>query len=252
MGKIGEIGRLSDTTKKWGVFLHLKYKGIREMKEIRLLALLLVATLFVQNAAAGYFLPYSSHYQGRSNFDTGGVTGFIDFAVYDTQAYGGQYDEWTSSGFDAPGSGQYIYAYQIFFDVGENAITSFSIMHTDTDTPLNIASNNMNTQNPYGNYQLITEGVEPTDWGIGSAGTTAWWKFFNNDLLSGEYSWFLIFSSDKDWTVGKYEMQTADGFPVPVTSNPEPATVVLLGLGCTILFVKRRNSVRPHRTGSYN
>jgi hypothetical protein len=220
------------------------------MKEFRLLILLLVVTLFAQNAAAGLFLPYSSHYQGRSNFDFAGVTGFIDFAVYDTQAYGGQYDEWTSAGFDAPGSGQFIYAYQIFFDVGDDAITSFSIMHTDTSTPLNIASNNMNTQNPWGLSPLITEGVEPTEWGIGSAGTTAWWKFFNNDLLSGEYSWFLIFSSDNDWTVGQYEMQTADGFPV--TSNPEPATVVLLGLGSTILFAKRRNSVRRHRAGSHN
>jgi hypothetical protein len=247
IGKIGEMGKLSETTEKWGVFLHFKDKGIREMKEIRLLILFLVITLFVQNATAGLILPYSSHYQGRSYFDNTGVTGFIDFAVYDTK---GLYNEW--AGFASPGSGQYIYAYQIFVDVGVDAITSFSIMHTDTNKPLNIVADNMNTQNPWENSQLITEGVEPTNWGIGSSGTTAWWQFFTNDLLSGEYSWFLVFSSDKDWTVGKYEMQTAGGFPI--APNPEPATVVLLGLGCTILFAKRRNSAgtKSHRAPLHN
>jgi len=213
------------------------------MKRIKLLSLLFVATLFVQNAAAT-ILPYSSHYQGSSYFNNAGVTGHVDFAVYDTLGTSG--DEWTGAGFTAPGTGQYIYAYQIFNDAGSSAaIEFFTIMGIDDPpTPHHLAGiATMDSQNPWENYPLITEGVAPTNSfpNTNLAETRATWEFAGGILVADEYSWFLIFSSANDWTEGRYDMSPpADIVPIP---NPEPCTLALLGLGGTILFAKRKNSV---------
>jgi hypothetical protein len=220
------------------------------MREIRLLALLLVATLFVQNVAAG-LLPYSTHYQGRSYFDDpdAGVTGWVDFAVYDT--LGSYEDEWGGAGFDAPGDGRYIYAYQIFSDDGStDAIELFTIMGIDDHQLSGIDT--ITSQDPWEGYSLITEGVEPTDADFSPDETRGTWKFSDGLLIAGEYSWFLILSSANDWVEGEYLIQTASGFPVPPGINPEPCTLALLGLGSVILFVKRRNSVKSHRVRSHN
>src|SRR4030042_2068698 len=177
-----------------------------EMKKIRVLSLLLVVALFVQNASA-VILPYSSHYQGRSNFNFDGVTGHVDFAVYDTEGSSG--DEWAGAGFTAPGSGQYIYAYQIFNNVDSaGAVEFFSIMGID-DHVLN-GIHTMNTQNPWENYPLITEGVAPTNSfpNTNLEETRATWEFAGGILVADEYSWFLVFSSAIAWTVGRYDISS--------------------------------------------
>jgi hypothetical protein len=212
------------------------------MKEIRLLSLLVVATLFVQNAAAT-LLPYSSHYQGRSYFSSADATGYVDFAVYDTHRPLG--DEWTGAGFAAPGGGQYVYAYQIFNNAGSaKSIGSFTIMGiNDPPTEHNLVGiNTINNQDPWEFQPFMAGGIEPSEWDFSA--TRATWKFWgltDATLVAGEYSWFLIFSSTNDWVRGKYEMQPEGGFPI--TGNPEPCTLALLGLGSAILFAKRKNSV---------
>jgi len=207
-------------------------------RKIKLLSVLLVATLFMQNADAT-LLPYSSHYQGRSYFDNAGVTGQVDFAVYDTLGPHG--NEWTGAGFAAPGAGQYIYAYQIFNDTGStDAIEFFRIMGIDDPpTPQDlIGINTMNTQDPWEDYPLITAGVAPTDVDFSIDETNATWEFFGGILVAGEYSWFLVFSSANDWVEGKYLMQTAGG--LPISGNPEPSSIVLLGLGGVMTFIRAR------------
>jgi hypothetical protein len=222
------------------------------MKESRLLSLLFVATLFVQNAAAA-LLPYSSHYQGRSYFDdpVSGVTGWVDFAVYDTLGPNG--NEWTGAGFTAPGAGQYIYAYQVFNDTGSaDAIEFFTILGIDDPpTPHDlIGISTMDTQDPWEDYPLITEGIAPTEMNTNLSETRATWEFAGGILVANSYSWFLIFSSANDWVEGKYLMETAGGFPI--TSNPEPCTLALLSLGSAILFAKRRNSAQLYKARSHN
>jgi hypothetical protein len=223
------------------------------MKKIRLLSLLFVATLFVQNATATY-LPYSSHYQGRSYipFNVSGVTGYVDFAVYDTHRLLG--DEWTGAGFGLPGLGQYVYAYQIFNNVGSaKPIGSFTIMGIN-DPPIEhtlTGIDTINKQDPFPFQPFIAGRIEPSEWDFSQ--TRATWKFLDAlngaTLVAGGYSWFLIFSSDRDWTAGSYLMQPEGGFPI--TGNPEPCTLALLGLGSAILFAKRRNSVKLHRVRSH-
>jgi hypothetical protein len=222
------------------------------MKEIRFLSLLLVAALFVQNASAALLLPYSSHYQGRSYFNNNGMKGFVEFAVYNTE--GG--NEWDGSGFASPGSGQYIYAYQIFCDTDSSAIGSFTIMGSDPCNPHTLTGiNTMSSQNPWVDSQLLSEeGIEPTDMSANPTQTQATWEFWGDTgaiLIHDEYSWFLIFSSDHDWTVGRYDVTTSmdDGTgPIP---NPEPCTVALLGIGSAILYTKRRNFTKSYKVRSH-
>jgi hypothetical protein len=215
------------------------------MKRIRLLSLLFVSALFVQNAAAT-LLPYSSYYQGRDYFSGAGVSGYVDFAVYDTE---GLYrNEWAGANYTAPGDGRYIYAYQVFNDAtSTDAIVAFTIMGLGGIPHLLIGIDTMTSQNPWENYQLITEGVEPTDTAVNigdpnsSIPTQATWKFWGSSdalLVADEYSWFLIFSSDSPWVEGDYEVRTEGGSPI--TSNPEPATLALLGAGSAILLTKRK------------
>ncbi len=220
------------------------------MKEFRLLSLLLVAALFVQNATAT-MLPYSSHYQGRSYFDdpVSGVAGYVDFAVYDTLGPNG--NEWVGAGFAPPGADQYIYAYQIFNDTGSaDAIEFFTILGLDDPpTPHHLDGiPTIDMQDPWEDYPLITEGVAPTGTDINLDETRGTWEFAGGILIADEYSWFLVFSSVKDWVEGKYMMETAGGFPI--TSNPEPCTLALLGLGGAILFAKRRNFAKSYKIRS--
>jgi hypothetical protein len=214
-------------------------------RKIKLLSVLLVATLFVQNADAT-LLPYSSHYQGLSYFDSAGVTGQVDFAVYDTLGPHG--NEWTGAGFAPPGAGRYIYAYQIFNDTGSaDAIEFFSIMGIDDHPPTPIPHHltdlaTMGAQDPWEDYPLIAEGVAPTDTDFSIDETNATWKFAGGILVAGEYSWFLIFSSAYDWVEGRYEMTTAGG--LPISGNPEPGSVVLFGIGGVLTFIRTRKKFR--------
>jgi hypothetical protein len=109
-----------------------------------------------------------------------------------------------------------------------------------------------------GNYPIFgLDFVEPTGSGTDDGWKQAWWKFEGGLLVAGKDSWFLVFSSANNWTSGSYKMEPAsDQIPLP---NPEPCTLALLGLGSTILFAKRKNSVvkmayaiKSHRVHSSN
>ncbi|MDD5063798.1 MAG: PEP-CTERM sorting domain-containing protein [Phycisphaerae bacterium] len=213
------------------------------MKRIKILSLLFVAALLVQNAdAALTYLPYSSHYQGTSYFSySSGINGRVEFAVYDTAGpYG---NEWSGpTGFAVPGAGRYIYAYQIFNDVGSVPIEYFKMWADDYHV---MTVDGQGAQDPQeADYLFGLDFIEPTDSGLNNTGDQAWWEFDGGLLVAGEDSWFLIFSSAHNWVAGNYSMEPVnDDVPFP---NPEPCTLALLGLGSTILFAKRKKSYRVH------
>jgi hypothetical protein len=207
-------------------------KKMRVIRRFRLLSFLFFAVLFVQNASAGpvEFLPESSHYQGRAYYttytDAGFLRGRIDFAVYDTSG-GNEF------GFEAPGDGQFIYAYQIFCDtastaaleyfaileIGENSIDDGDGIGTQNDGRGGLDAYNA-FFNPY---------PEPQQ---------AVWEFDEGLLIAGEHSYFLVFTSDHDWKEGGYELIPTGG-TLPSTS-PEPGMLTLLGLGSALAFIRRR------------
>lgn len=213
----------------------------KHTSKINVFIILVIAILFVQTAGATIttILPDSSHHQGRAHY----YSGRIEYAVYDTDT---NPDEFIGAdGFTAPGTGRYIYAYQIFTDdtstfpseyfaiagIGEGALAD----------PVNdnIGSVNDSPGDPG------QEGVQPDMAYITSStalGIMGAWEFDDSLLVEGEHSYFLVLRSDKDWDWGTYTFSKtyANQPPIP---NPEPSTIALLGFGM-LTFLRRRRHVR--------
>ena len=206
---------------------------IKEMtKKIRLFSLLIAATLFAQDASATLApMLESSYHDGFVFYYEGDFFGRIDFAVYDTldDEYG---DEYMDVGITKPGDGQYIYAYQIFNDYYSSieSIAYFALLGINGDS---IDIDSITSQEDPEN------GIEPGGAYLNEDDYKIVWEFDGDAgyVIAGEHSWFLIFSSDNDWTAGSYEIKGPDDVPIPV---PEPATVALLGIGSMLMLLKRR------------
>ena len=202
------------------------------MKKIGLFALLIVTTLLAQNASATLEpILESSYYDGFVFYYEGELFGRIDFAVYDTldDEYG---DEYLDVGITKPGDGQYIYAYQIFNDYSFSAesVAYFALLDINGDS---IDIDSISSQ------QDPENGIEPGSMYLNGDEYKVVWEFDGDAgyVIAGEHSWFLIFSSNNDWTAGSYEIKGPDDVPVPV---PEPATVALLGIGSMLILLKKR------------
>ena len=216
------------------------------MKMIRkfgLLSLLLVATLAVHNASATltklYSLPDSTFaeaegaWQGQREHEEGALKVLLEFCVYDTRNLlkSGEIDLADELGL----TGQYIYAYQIWNHPSESSeeIPYFQILDID-ENPIEEAL----IKNDTGSHDDGTNGVAPTPEVSETQGV---WEFEEGVLTFGEHSWFLVFSSDYAPVAGSYTFEP----PLPDTPSPapEPGTLILLGLGSTAAFIRRRKSV---------
>ena len=215
------------------------------MRKTRFFSLLVTATLFVQTAVATTLtiLPESSHYQGRRYYRTytqdGLLSGHIDFAVY--YADDGDEDEFAKAGFTTPGSGKYTYAYQIFNDEGDinAALEYFAILGIGEGAVDDIAAD-------IGSVDDESDGIDSTTYYFGphDAGTgpdEAVWEFEGGILEAGEHSFFLVLSSDRDYTTGSYTVTKSIVSDAPVPT-PEPGTLALLGVGGAMMLLRRRRS----------
>lgn len=211
---------------------------MKRTRKILVFTLLVLAALFIWNSAPAYanaILPYSSHYQGTFYYDS--VGGHVDFAVYDTDTSNGQAFEDDFG--TAPGTGQFIYAYQIFTDDSSQALEYFAIMGIGENALVSPVNDNIGSMD-----DLTGEGVEPDEYPyIGSSsmyGTMGIWEFTDNLLDAGQHSLFLVLRSPHDWAPGGFTFYEtlANEAPVP---NPEPSTLALLGLGCVVFFRRRRS-----------
>ena len=209
---------------------------MKVIRKVRFFSVLVVATLFLQNASATLLLP-DSHYlggawQGTSYYNEGGFNVRIDFAVYDTTNYP---DDFTwQSDLPMPETDQYIYAYQIFNRSGDyEEVIYFSILDI--------------TENPIDEFLMhSTSSQDDGKGGIAPelSSTQGVWEFgwIGDALVAGKHSYFLVFSSEYAPVTGSYGL-TPRSDPNPVPEIPEPAVIALLGFGSVLMFVKQRKSV---------
>jgi len=229
-------------------------------RKIKLLSVLISAAFLVQNASAN--LPHSSHYQGRSYFDYGTLSGRVDFAVYDTRSYPDQLVGAWGRNEDLPwwddtdteennlDKYRYIYAYQIFIDDESNYdIDYFAILGLGENSVVKDPSTD---EWPIGSMDdiddiITADAVAPDDdpyfASSSEYGKMVVWEFTNGFLTAGDHSWFLVLGSYHDYTYGSYtfDKTVGDSGPVP---NPEPGSIALLGLGGVLTFIRTRKKNR--------
>jgi len=211
------------------------------MKKISFFCLIVAATLFVRSASAATMtiLPESSHYQGRSYFRTltadGILSGRVEYAVYDSQ--GG--NEFALTG----GSGRYTYAYQIFND-GDDTVSALEYFAV-----LGIGEGAIYDQvTDIGTVDDSSGGIDATAmyFGVHDIDTgpeNAVWEFEGGILQTNDHSFFLVISSEYDYTTGTYSVlkSTSPDVPLPdEVHTPEPSTIALLGIGGMMALLRRR------------
>ena len=214
---------------------------MRVTREIGFFSLLVIATLLVQNASATLLsLPDSSYaeaegnWQGYRIYEEDDFYVRVEFTVYDTDNLkpGDEEDLVTALVDELDMTGQYIYAYQVWnHPTADKGVGSFQILNLD-ESPLTQTLDDINS------YDDDSDGLKPT--GTWLEGIWAFEELGEATLIAGEHSWFLVFSDDFGPIPGTFTIKSVPDFPI----IPEPATIMLLGIGSALIFTRRRKSVQ--------
>jgi hypothetical protein len=223
---------------------------MRAMKEICFFAMIVLISMPAASSVAAltslYSLPDSTfaaqqnNWQGRKTYDEG--TGdarlniLVEFCVYDTENLLKTGEKQLVDALNL--SGRYIYAYQIWNHPTESKkeLTTFQLLNDDGNEIHDAAF-----KNDTGCYDDGTNGVAPAPKVSTLQGA---WTFTPGDLTPGNHSWFLVFSSDNAPTKGDFTVTPSSGADLPVSHNPEPGTVALLGVGSGLFAARRKKERR--------
>jgi hypothetical protein len=213
-------------------------------KKIVALSVLLASLCAVRTAEG---IPYTGSITYEFEGEGGRIlSGTIDFGVFDREV--------DTFAYTPPGEGRYIYAYQIKNDEGslQEAVGYFAILLGGApfdDLGSDVHENDMEALEPSAEYFLEETGnivfefkSEPEEGSL----------LGDDNLEPGMHSYILMYTSDNDWVAGSFQIKGGDigdynpPSPIPdqVTSEsaPEPATILILGMGAgTALLVKRKS-----------
>ena len=227
---------------------------MRVISKICLIALVIVMALPVQKTLAlpdSTFAEAEGNWQGTKFYrnDENTLYARVDFTVYDTANTGAEADFVTSIVDELSLTGQYIYAYQVWNSGTQSteSIESFGLTNLDgTDITQSLDdSTSYDDQSGYG--------VEPNS----VVADEALWEFDwqgDGELAPDKRSWFLLYSSDFAPIAGDFKIRTFesdDNVDIPLDPDsvsdpetvPEPVTLILMGLGSTIVLKRRRRFV---------
>jgi hypothetical protein len=198
--------------------------------KLSFLKMIAVSLLLPTLVQAAYILPTGSFWQGGRNYNKDGVQAFVESAVYDTSstAYLNVANKITN-----PGTGQYLYAYQVF-NIGAELmpVTAFELLGGNPAKASGIGSARDGTGTD----------IVPTN-----NGTSFVWKFENGVFVVDKHSAFMVFSTDKGPVAGTFKLSTLTdyGDEPPVDNGndvPEPTTMAMLAAGAIGLLRKVRKS----------
>ncbi len=198
--------------------------------------MVVLAVLIPTSQAALTLLPETDFedYSGYSTFNQNGASGFLEFAVYDTDIQ--NLPELDS--FASYNEQRYVYAYQVF-NTSDVVITSFDLFGFNPDAFTEDDMDAMETLGGADSYGVDSQAELLSD-------DKATWVFEGGALVSYETSFFLVIFSDYAPIIGTYEVNSPgnDGY-VPGGENggdqtPEPATLILLAGGAVLSLKHRR------------
>jgi len=208
----------------------------------------LLSFLFVVMSAGNAFavlyeLPVSSFqggaWNGESTYSDNGFQALVQYAVYDK--LGG--NEWGAKGYEAPGDGRYIYAYQVFNATsGTQDIGYLKLFGAEGYTLTGGEISGLGSEKDTTSTQFPEQGIEPFSGEFNNTEKKISWKFldFGGDfgaIGQAQHSYFLIYSSNIAPVMGNYEIKPP---PSELPQVPDPATIVLFGTGGLILLRKLR------------
>jgi hypothetical protein len=217
---------------------------VRDNMRVKKIPFLIVAVLSALALSAGACyavgqFPNSQYaedngWQGSTRYQEEGMDLLVFFTVYDTETYQNEFT-WEAE-LDQPDD-RFVYAYQIVndpFGLGGEDIDYFSILKLD-GTKVDATVIHATTSQK----DNTEEGIWPEPLVSSEQGA---WEWSSLPLATGEFSTWLIFTSDSAPTKGKFEAKVSEYTEPPVPDVPEPAAVLLMGLGALTLL-RKRNTV---------
>ncbi|HBG27429.1 MAG: hypothetical protein A2Y10_09905 [Planctomycetes bacterium GWF2_41_51] len=210
----------------------LKGRNMKNRTILKWAGMFTLLLLLTQTAVqAGFYLPESDLWQGGKSIINESVKAYVEYAVYDA-------DDDLPAGILNPGSGRYVYAYQIFnYGTTMDPILQFELVGGNPAAATGIGSQSD------GQGGLVPD----------NDGDTFVWRFTNGTFIASKHSAFLVFSSEASPVAG--DLRVLDtlsnyGDEPPINEGaigtdganiPEPTTVTLLTIGALSLLKRRRS-----------
>ncbi len=208
----------------------------------------LFVVMFAGNAfAVLYELPTSSFqggaWNGESTYTDNGFQVLLQYAVYDTLSG----NEWVNDGgYEAPGDGRYIYAYQVFNANSDTQDIGYLKLFGAEGSALTGGEiSGLGSQKDPTDDQFPEQGKKPFSGEFDDTNKEIVWKFLNfggdfGVIGLAQQSYFLIYSSNNAPVMGNYKIEGPPSEGDTPIQTPEPATIVLFGTGGLILIRKLR------------